>query len=165
MSTQSIRTILLGLAVVAGAVVLSDGVVAQAPAPVKVTLVVAGRSQTFRGTGQCGHEPHAYIYGRAAALWSIHYPAAGGQPGVSLSFWRHASAGAGDQFTLSVSQGKAQRLISTVKGSSIAGSGRATFRPTALGGRFEIQGKAADGTPLQVTIECARFGGIYAEGG
>ena len=76
-----------------------------------------------------------------------------------------AAAGAGAQFTLSVRSGRTQHLINTVQGSAPAGSGRVTLRPTALGGRFDVQGTAADGTTLQVTIECARFGGMYAEGG
>ncbi len=163
MNAKSIRIALAGLALLATAT-SSTNAAAQSSSPVKVTLVVAGRTQTLRGTGDCGHEPNGYIYGRPAALWSIHY-AAPGQPTISLSFWRHKAAGAGDQFTLAVQSGKTQHLINTVKGSPVAGSGKATFRPTAQGGRFEIQGKAADGTPLQVTIECARFGGIYAEGG
>lgn len=163
MNAQPKRLVLIGLALLAGAPFLAGPVAAQAPSPVKLTLVVAGRSETVRGTGSCGHEPRAWIYGRAAALWSVEYAAAG-QPSVHLSFWRHAAAG-GDQFALSVSNGKRHHQINTVKGSTPAGSGKATFRATALGGRFEIQGKAADGTALQVTIECARFGGIYAEGG
>jgi hypothetical protein len=36
--------------------------------------------------------------------------------------------------------------------------------PTALGGRFDISGTTQDGTSLQATIECARFGRIVAEG-
>ncbi len=164
MNAKRIRASLSGLALLAAAALTAMPAAAQAPAPMKVTLAVAGRTQTLRGTGDCGHEPNAYIYGRAAALWSIDYAAAG-QPSVSLSFWRHKAAAAGDQFTLTVHSGKTQHQINTVTGSPPAGSGKATFRPTAQGGRFEIQGKAADGTPLQVTIECARFGGIYAEGG
>ncbi len=164
MNAKQIRAGLSSLALLAAAALTTMPAAAQAPAPMKLTVVVAGRTQTLRGAGKCGYEPNGYIYGRAAALWSVDYDAAG-QPSVSLSFWRHKAAGAGDQFSLSVSSGKAQHVIDTVKGSTPAGSGRATFRPTALGGRFEIQGKASDGTPLQVTIECARFGGIYAEGG
>ncbi len=162
MYARLIRAALLGLTLSAAAAFAPLPVAAQAPGPMKLTLVVGGRTETLRGTGSCGHEPHAYIYGHAAALWDAAYT--GGAQHVSLSFWRLA-AGAGDQFSLSVSSAKAEHQISTVKGGRLAGSGRATFRPTALGGRFEIQGKAADGTPLQVTIECARFGGIYAEGG
>ncbi len=163
MNTTSIRAVLAGLATLAAAAFGSAPVAGQESVPVKVTIVAGGRTETLRGTGRCGYEPRASIYGRPAALWSVEY--ADGDRHVGLSFWRHAAAVHGDQFTLSVHKGKAAHLISTVKGSRLAGSGKATFRPTALGGRFEIQGKAADGTPLQVTIECARFGGIYAEGG
>lgn len=139
---------------------------AQAPVPVKVTVTVAGRTDTLRGTGQCGHEPNAFIYGAPAALWRVEYAGTGAGPRVSLSYWRFGGAGAGEpQFSLAVDGKKARHRISTVEGGKLQGSGRATFRPTASGGRFEIVGKAQNGAALQATIECARFGGIYAEGG
>ena len=163
MNAHAFRAAFFALAVGAGAVFTPGPTAAQAPAPMKLTLVAGGRTQTLRGTGRCGHEPHAYIYGPAAALWSAQVADPAQQ--VTLSYWRLAAAGAGAQFTLSVRSGRTQHLINTVQGSAPAGSGRVTLRPTALGGRFDVQGTAADGTTLQVTIECARFGGMYAEGG
>ncbi len=138
---------------------------AQSPVPVKLTVSVAGQSQTVRGVGECRHEPQASIYGTRALLWMAEY--GGGTAGsqVQLTYWRPKSAGATDQFQLSVTRGGKTHLINTVKGSRPVGSGRASFRPTALGGRFEISGRAEDGTALQATIECARFGAIVAEGG
>jgi hypothetical protein len=130
--------------------------------PVKVTVTLAGKTQALRGNGECGHEPRGYIYGTRAALWLVEYSEGGSR--VSLSYWRPAARGE-DQFQLSVTRAGATHVINTVKGGSPTGSGRSTFRPTAMGGRFEVSGTAGDRTPIQVTIECARFGGITAEGG
>lgn len=132
--------------------------------PVKLTLVVAGASQTLRGTGQCRHEPQASIYGTRAQLWMAEF-AEGEGPRVTLTFWQPRSAGAASQFQLQITRRGRTHRINTVQGSTPAGSGTAEFRPTALGGRFIISGTAQDGAALQATIECARFGGIVAEGG
>jgi hypothetical protein len=107
------------------------------------------------------------LYGSSAALWLAEYAGASGASSrhLSLSYWRLTAATEGEQFSLAVQGKAAAHRISTVKGGKPEGSGRLTFRPTALGGRFEIAGKAHDGANLQVTIECARFGGITAEGG
>ncbi len=141
-------------------------VLAQSTVPVKLTITVAGQARTVRGVGQCQHEPQASIYGTRAALWRAEYPGDGaGTPSVTLTYWRPVAAGVPEQFQLSVSsKGKTHR-INTVRGGTLAGSGQGSFRPTALGGRFEIRGTAQDGAALQATIECARFGGIVAEGG
>lgn len=139
---------------------------AQSPVPMKATVTVAGRTETLRGTGQCGHEPRAWLHGAPAALWRVEYAGADAASNVSLSYWRITGAsGEKQQFSVAVHGKKASHRISTIKGGKLEGSGRATFRPTASGGRFEIVGKAQSGAALQVTIECARFGGIYAEGG
>ena len=163
MNTSSIRAALAQVGMIAAAAAaLSSPVRAQA-APVKMAVTVAGKTQEVRGTGQCGHEPQASIYGTRAALWLIEYH--NGASRISLSYWRPKATGAEDQFQLSVTRGSASHVISTVKSGNPTGSGRSTFRATATGGRFEVSGKAGDGAPLQVTIECARFGGITAEGG
>ncbi len=129
----------------------------------KVTIAAPGQSQTLRGTGECGHEPHGWIYGKAAQLWLARF----NQPNtsLSLSYWRPAAARAADMFSLSVQSGRKSRQISTVAGGKSRGSGRSTFQPTAVGGRFDITGTAADGAAVHVTIECAHFGPIVAEGG
>lgn len=163
MNTISMRAALAQVGMIAAATgALSSPARAQAM-PVKMTVTVAGKTQELGGTGQCGHEPQASIYGTRAALWLIEYH--NGASRISLSYWRPKATGAEDQFQLSVTRGSASHVISTVKGGSPTGSGHSTFRPTAMGGRFEVSGKAGDGAPLQVTIECARFGGITAEGG
>ena len=163
MNTISMRAALAQVGMIAAATgALSSPARAQAM-PVKMTVTVAGKTQELGGTGQCGHEPQASIYGTRAALWLIEYH--NGASRISLSYWRPKATGAEDQFQLSVTRGSASHVISTVKGGSPTGSGHSTFRPTAMGGRFEVSGKAGDVAPLQVTIECARFGGITAEGG
>ena len=157
--------VVLGLVMGATGLTMSPAAAgAQQPVPMKVTVTVGGKTETLRGTGRCGHEPRAWLYDKAAALWLAEYSGAAQAPRVSLSYWRFA---AGDvvQFSLAVHGKTAAHRISTVKGGKLEGSGRATFQPTAQGGRFQIAGKAQNGASLQATIECARFGGITAEGG
>jgi len=130
--------------------------------PVKVTYTVGGRTETLRGTGECGYEPHASIYDVEASLWMAEFT--DGTRHVALSYWRPLGGG-GDRFSLSVQDGPTDHRISTVKGAAPVGSGRSTFQPTSTGGRFEISGKDQTGAALSATIECARFGAISAEGG
>ena len=134
---------------------------AQAKVPVKLTVTVGSRTETLRGTGECGHEPHAFLDGAAASLWMASYSQ--GSRHVALSYWR-MSRGA-DQFTLFVTSGNTPHQISTLKSSEPLGTGRLSFQPTAQGGRFLVTGKDQDGSALSASIECARFGRIIAEGG
>lgn len=164
MSPSLMTAALFGLALTAAAAIRPRPAIAQEPAEMKLTLTVAGRTETLRGTGQCGHEPQGWIYGKAARLWTAEYRQ-GNSSDVSLTYWRPKAEGAADQFSLSVDRGRKRHRISTVRGGQLAGSGRSTFHPTALGGRFEITGTAADGAAVHATIECARFGTIVAEGG
>lgn len=165
MDTHVARGALLVLTLgAAGAALLPALASAQAPVPVKVTVTVNGRTETLRGNGRCAHEPHASIYGTAAALWTAEFEGDGGRR-VRLTHWRPQGDGMEEQFSFSVQSGPKGHRISTVKGGKPEGSGRSTFRPTAQGGRFEITGKDQDGMPLKATIECARFTGINAVGG
>lgn len=152
--------------VLAAAAARANPTLAQSAVPMKATVTVAGRTETLRGTGQCGHEPRAWLHGAPAALWVVQYAGAEAASNLSLSYWRIAGAGGEKQeFSVAVHGRKASHRISTIRGGKLEGSGRVTFRPTASGGRFEIVGKAQSGAALQATIECARFGGIHAEGG
>lgn len=135
---------------------------AQARVPVKVTFSVGGRTETLRGTGECGHEPRASIYDIEASLWMAEYTEDNRH--VALSYWRPLGGG-GDQFSLFVQSGPTDHRISTVMGAEPEGSGSSTFQPTSMGGRFEISGKDQTGAALSATIECARFGPISAVGG
>jgi len=145
-----------------GASLSAAPAMAQATVPVKVTFTVGGRTETLRGTGECGHEPRASIYDVDAALWMAEYTE--GNRHVALSYWRPLGGG-GDQFSLFVQSGPTDHRISTVKGAQPEGSGRSKFQPTSMGGRFEISGKDQTGAALSATIECARFGPISAVGG
>ena len=160
-STAVVLGLVLGAA---GLTMLPALARAQQPVPMKVTVTVGGKTETLRGTGRCGHEPRAWLHDKAAALWLAEYPQEAQARRVSLSYWRFA-AGEEVQFSLAVHVKTATHRISTVKGGRLQGSGRATFQPTAQGGRFQIAGKAQNGASLEATIECARFGGITAEGG
>jgi len=138
-------------------------VAAQAKVPVKVTVTVGERTETLRGTGQCGYERQAYIYDTKASLWMADYGEGSWQ--VTLSYWRPVTGDAVDQFTLLVLRDSTTHRISTVRGGELEGSGQSEFQPTAQGGRFEIKGKDQAGAPLSAIIECARFGPIAAVGG
>jgi len=164
MNRYGARTAVLAMAVgIFGAALKATPARAQAEVPVKVTINIGGRTETLRGTGQCGHEPRASIYGADAALWMAEYSEAGHE--VSLTYWRLVGDTGGQQFSLSVQSGSRDHRINTVKGGTMEGSGRSTFQPTALGGRFEINGKDQTGAALSISIECARFGSISAVGG
>jgi len=157
------RTAFLALAMGALGASLSPAPArAQARVPVKVTFTAGGRTETLRGIGECGYEPHASIYDVGASLWMAEFT--DDTRHVALSYWRPLGGG-GDHFSLFVRNGPADHRISTVKGAAPVGSGRSTFQPTSTGGRFEISGKDQTGAALSATIECARFGAITAEGG
>ena len=165
MHAKASTAVVLGLVLSAAGQTISPAPArAQQPVPMKVTVTVGGKTETLRGTGRCGHEPRASLYGAAAALWLAEYTGGAQAPRVSLTYWRFAT-GNEVQFSLAVDSKSATHRINTVKGGKLAGSGRATFQPTAQGGRFKIAGKAQNGASLQATIECARFSGITAEGG
>jgi len=155
----AVRALVLGTL---GAGLSAPPVRAQVEVPVKVMITVGGRTETLRGTGECGHEPRASIYDVQAALWMAEYT--DGDRRVALSYWRPLGGGE-DQFNLSVQNGPSDHRINTVKGGKREGSGRSKFQPTAGGGRFEISGKDQTGAAVSATIECARFGPISAEGG
>lgn len=134
---------------------------AQTKVPVKLTVTVGSRTESLRGTGECGHEPRAFLDGAEASLWMASYSQ--GSRHVALSYWRMGRGA--DQFTLFVTSGNAPHQISTLKSSEPLGTGKLSFQPTAQGGRFEIKGKDQTGSALSASIECARFGRIIAEGG
>lgn len=165
MHAKASTAVVLGLVLGAAGLTMSPvPALAQQSVPMKVTVKVGGKTETLRGAGRCGHEPRAWLYDAAAALWLAEYTPGAQASRVTLSYWRFA-AGDEVQFSLAVRSKSAAHRISTVKGGKLEGSGSATFQPTAQGGRFQIAGKTQNGASLQATIECARFGGITAEGG
>lgn len=156
-----IRWMPLALSATLAAALALPGEAGAQASPVKVTLETGGKAQTFSGSGVCRHEPRGYIYGRAAALWMVE----ANSPKLTLSYWHPAAGGAADEFSLDVRSGRTAHRINTVRGSKVAGTGQGSFRSSGMGGRFELTGKAEDGTPIHATIECGRFGAIMAEGG
>jgi hypothetical protein len=162
MLVYSLPAILALLLNAAGVAVAPAPAMLQAPVPSKVTLTVGGRTETLRGTGRCAHEPHAWLYGSAAALWIAEYAGETGGRHLSLSYWRFATAGE-EQFSLSVNG----RAAGHASARSRVEAGRlrpADFRPTALGGRLEIAARRTT-APTCRPPSNARFGGITAEGG
>jgi hypothetical protein len=145
-------------------VVDSDGVV-------KVALTIG--SQRWEGMvgGQCKHAPMAAIYDTPAALWSVVANERGGSNrSLGLTMWRIKETGA-DQMNFSVSQGRTRHEIATIKGvrrtpgPELVGSGTVKLAPRGPGGVFTIDGTTGGGARVSGTLECARFGGVYAEGG
>lgn len=156
------RAVALALGML-GAALWPASLRAQADVPVKVTVTAGGRTETLRGTGQCGYEPHASIYDTSASLWMVDFSE--DDRLVALRLWRPVGGGTRDQVSLLVQSGPTLRQISTLEGGEQVGSAHSTFQPTAQGGRFEIDGKDQMGAALSVILECARFGPISAVGG
>lgn len=139
---------------------------------VKIALTVG--SQRWVGTvaGQCKHAAMAAIYDTPASLWSVIANERGGASTRSLGFtmWRIKETGA-DQMNFSVSQGNTRHEIATIKGvrrtpgPALVGSGTVKLEPRGAGGVFTIDGTTGGGARVTGTLECARFGGVHAEGG
>ena len=131
---------------------------------ITIALTVGGKGYRATGLGECKHAPEAYIYSVAAAMWSVQYNSNSSTPrNLSLTMWRPTKGNA-SQLTLAVNTGSSHH-ISTVKGGKIAGGATVTMQPKGTGGRFEINGKSANGTAIRGTIDCARFTPLMAEGG
>jgi len=139
---------------------------------VKVALTIGGQRWEDMVAGQCKHAGTAAIYDTPAALWSIVANERGGtrNRSLGLTMWRIKETGA-DQMNFSVSQGSTRHEIATIKGvrrtpgPRLVGSGTVKLEPRGAGGVFTIDGTTGGGARVTGTLECARFGGIYAEGG
>jgi hypothetical protein len=66
---------------------------------------------------------------------------------------------------LHLRSGEIDHEVATVKGGTLKGSGTASVRPAGSGGILNVSGTDADGHPLELTVECARFDEVVAEGG
>lgn len=153
--------------------------VPQAPAPssapkdaeeaepgISLSAKVGGRTLETRHEGECKHAAQAYIYGTRSAMWMVTARRAGEIQQMRLTAWRPQAGGA-DQLNLRLRLSSGGEYdIDTVTGDgSVAGSAKVTVEPRGEGGRLVVDGRTADGTPLHLTIDCARFAGIEAEGG
>lgn len=133
--------------------------------PIEITAVVDGRTYSVAGTGECTHTEQASIYDLRAAQWRASYSGTGGDlRHLNLTVWQPTGGGA-DQANLSLRIRDQDYRIATVKGGNIVGSGTASAVRSGAGGTFTVEGEDADGTPVQVTAECARLDVPVAQGG
>ena len=139
---------------------------AEGASTVSVSAKVGGKVYEAAGAGSCKHEPQASIYGVPAALWMVEYPGMGNSnlKRANLTLWRPKD-GSPDQLSVTLGAGSSSYEIRVGGRGKQVGSGKASLSPSGPGGRFEIKGKDAGGTPLTIVIKCATFAGIEAEGG
>lgn len=139
---------------------------AEGAGTVSVTASIGGKVYQAAGAGSCKHEPQASIYGVPAALWMVEYPGVveGKLKRANLTLWRPKD-GSAEQLSVALGTGSSSHQIQVGGRGEQVGSGKAWLLPNGLGGRFEIKGKDAEGTALEIVIKCATFAGIEAEGG
>jgi hypothetical protein len=138
------------------------------PPVTQVQVVARLGSKTYSSNlpGSCKHEPAASIYDVPAALWTVE---AGGADGSSvkqlnLTLWRPKN-GTADQISLSLDAGSKPTRIDINPRSKPVGSGRVRLTPGESGGKFELVGKDAKGTSVNLTISCPSFDAVEAAGG
>lgn len=137
----------------------------QSQTAVEIAAVVNGKQLRVKGDGQCKHEPNGFIYGSQASLWTVESTDRKSPlQRLSLTVWQLKREGA-TQMSMNLQTDTGSHRIATVKGGEIVGSGTVRFRPEKSGGRFEIHGKDAEGTTIELTITCPSFSTIVAEGG
>lgn len=131
-----------------------------------VTATVGGKSYEGTGPGNCRHTPDASIYDVPAALWMVEQSgsANGALKGLHLTLWRPKNKSP-DQLSLALETRSSSHQISVGGKAQEAGSATVKLSPVGSGGRFELQGKDAKGTKIQLTINCTAFAGVEAEGG
>ena len=135
---------------------------------VDLSIVARVGTKSYSSTlpGTCKHEPSGSIYDVPAALWTVH---ANGQENgeikqLSLTLWRPKN-GSADQISLSLEAGSRSTRIDVSPKSPPVGAAKVNLQPIAAGGKFELQGKDAQGSPVYLTISCPMFAGVVAEGG
>ena len=141
-----------------------------AATPAQSTLTFSatagGRHYTGGGNGRCGVETAASLYEKPATLYLIEYggEGSGDLDRVNLTLWRFKD-GSPDQLSLAFDSGKDSYKISTLQGSKPVGKGIATVTPAGEGGTIVVTGLDTRGLTIQMTVGCATFSGIEAEGG
>jgi hypothetical protein len=138
---------------------------ASAQADLNITGKIGGKNLQASGSGACRHAPDASIRGVSASLWMVQYggSAESSVKQLNLTLWRPKD-GSPDQLSLALESKSGEHRIETGSGES-KGEGSVTILPNGPGGRLELKGKAADGKPIQITIDCPAFAGVQAEGG
>src|SRR5215217_6660670 len=119
---------------------------------INIAAVVNGKELRAQGGGQCKHEPNGMIYGVPASLWTVEYTDLKSPlQHLNLTMW-HLKNEDANQMSLYLQTGSGSHRIATVKGGKLAGTGTVVFRTEKSGGRFEIEGKDAEGGKIEVTI-------------
>lgn len=129
---------------------------------IQISLKVGAQTYQSSEPGKCTHAPVASIYQTMAELWSVQQSQDGRS--LSLSFWKPKD-GSADMVTLSVRNGSTSNLVNTVKGATLAGSGKVTFVKSGDGGTFTVDARSKEGAAITGTIRCEAFGRHIAEGG
>ena len=148
------------------ALVLGSLLVSTAPAPLTISLSVAGKSYKVSGEGSCEYAPMASYYDMRAKMWKVEYNTEekSGLTNLMLTVWRPLAGGA-DQMSLDLRIGSVGHRIDNVKKSQNAGSGTLKLKPKGEGGTFVIEGKDAKGATIKGTIECSSFSAQNAVAG
>jgi hypothetical protein len=133
---------------------------------VSIGARAGGKNYEASGPGSCEHAADASIRGASASLWLVQFAAAGKSKlrGLNLTLWRPKD-GDSDQLSFSLETKSGLHRIETGGAEEAAGEGTVTILPSGPGGRLEINGKDADGKPIQVTIDCSAFADVASEGG
>jgi hypothetical protein len=171
------RSTLIGILLLAGTV--AQDAVAQRRAPggpsdtasqetteVSIIARIGTKSYTSRLPGTCKHAPTASIYDVPAALWTVQADDSHGNEVKALSFtlWKPKN-GSADQVSVSIQAGSTSNRIEINPRNPPVGAATVQLQPIGEGGRFELRGKDAKGTKVNLTISCPKFGGVEAEGG
>jgi hypothetical protein len=133
---------------------------------VSVIARVGTKSYTSRISGTCKHEPSASIYDLPAALWTVEGTGGDGSEikQLNLRLWRPKN-GSADQISLSLEAGSTSARVDVNPRDQAVGAATVQLQPVGPGGKFEVKGKDAKGSALNLTISCPMFAGIEAEGG
>jgi hypothetical protein len=134
----------------------------KAATSMQVSLMAGGQRYESSAAGQCTHAPTASIYGVVSELWTAQQSDNG--KSLSLSLWQPKD-GSKPMVSLTVSSGKSQHRVSTIKGADIVGSAKTQFEAAGKGGTFTVYAKSAEGADIMGTIKCDAFAPHIAEGG
>jgi hypothetical protein len=131
-------------------------------AAMQVSLNAGGQRYESSAAGKCTHAPTASIYGVVSELWTAQQ--SDNDKSLSLSLWQPKD-GSKPMVSLTVTSGKTQHRVNTIKGAEIVGSAKASLEPSGKGGTFTVYAKSADGQDIIGTIKCDVFAPHIAEGG
>ena len=133
---------------------------------IRINARLGAKSYSSTLPGSCKHEPEASIYDVPAALWTVEASGAEGSSIKQLNFtlWRPKN-GSADQISLSVDARSKPTRIDINPRNKPVGSGKVRLTPGDSGGKIELTGKDAKGTPVNLTISCPAFEAVEAAGG